>query len=228
MSLPSHYETTGKDAFGYALDVARRTLYMAAQKLAWEVPTADPESQYLFIFNPHAWEITTEVRYQLLKWGPETRIRVEDERENSLPHQWTGRTVHTSPNIRTLVAQVTLPAFGYRQIRIREENNPVAQKSKVHALDNTLENERLRVTFGESGTIGILDKTTGRQVFEGGATGARPVILDDPHDSWANIRAFDRDIASFGKASVRVLDNGPLFSRLRVRSTYCDSTLIID
>ena len=54
------------------------------------------------------------------------------------------------------------------------------------------------------------------------------VIVDDPHDSWANIKAFDRDIASFGNTSIRVLDNGPLFSSLRVRSTYGDSTLTTD
>jgi alpha-mannosidase len=173
VSLPSHYETTGRDAFGYALDVGRRALYMSAQKLAWDVPTEDPKSQYLFIFNPHAWPLTTHVSYQLLNVEPETRIRVEDERGNRLLHQWTQRTAHAYSHIRKLVARVTLPAFGYRQIRIREDTAPLSQALRVHASSNSLENERLRVTFAKNGVIGILDKTTGRQVFQGGTTGAR-------------------------------------------------------
>ena len=90
---------------------------------------------------------------------------------------------------------------------------------------NVLENEHLRVTFHPSGTIGILDKNTGKEMFQGGATGARAVILDDPHDTWANVNAFDRDIAAFENAKIRVLENGPLRAVVRVRATYGDSTL---
>ena len=228
VSLPSHYETTGRDAFGYALDVARRTIYKVAQKLAWDVPTEDPESQYLFLFNPHAWEITTHAKYQLYRWEPETHIRVEDEQGNPLPHQWTPGTVHSSSRIRVLVVRVTIPAFGYRQIRIREAISPAPQKSGVHCKGNILENEHLRIVFDKSGTIGILDKNTGHQIFKGGATGARPVIVDDPHDSWANINAFDQDKDAFGNASISILENGPLLASVRVRTTYGDSKLTTD
>ncbi len=228
VSLRSHYETTGKDAFGYALDISRRTLYKAAQKLAWDVPTVDPNSQYLFVFNPHAWEIKIPVHYQFFNWPNNTTVRVEDEQGDELPYQWISTTVHFSPWIHNLATQVTVPALGYRQIRVRPVKEPVNQEPKVFASDTSLENEYLRVEFGKSGAIGILDKRTDQQVFQGGIAGARPVIIDDPYESWANGKVFDQEIASFDNASIRVLDNGPLFSSIRVRSTYGASTLTMD
>ncbi len=227
VSLPSHYETTGRDAFGYALDTARRTMYMAAQKLAWDVPAEDPDSQYLFVFNPHAWEVTANARYQF-NLDADTAVRVEDERGNLLPHQWTSGTVRTSRNWRVLNTRVKLPPFGYRQIRIRPETAPARLDTAVRATNNSLENEHLRVTFAETGAIGILDKNTGREVFAGGATGARAVILDDPHDSWANIEAFDNETGAFGNATTRIVENGPLLATIRVRATYGSSRLTTD
>ena len=228
VSLPSHYETTARDAYGYALDVARRTLYKAAQNLAWEVPAEDPGSRYLFLFNPHAWEVTVHARQQYYDWRPATPIRVEDEQGRALPHQWTQNTIHYAPWVGTLITRVTLPPFGYRQIRIRGGGSAGPETPPVKARKDLLENEHLRVTFRENGSIGLFDKDNDRQVFAGASGGARAVVIDDPHDSWANIRAFDREIGTFDNATIRVMESGPLLGRVRVRTTYGDSTLTTD
>ena len=35
------------------------TAYMSLQKLEWQVASEDPASQYLMVFNPHAWEVNS-------------------------------------------------------------------------------------------------------------------------------------------------------------------------
>jgi alpha-mannosidase len=41
-ALPEHYKTA-REGQGRAIDVAQQAMYLSAQKLAWQVPTADPE-----------------------------------------------------------------------------------------------------------------------------------------------------------------------------------------
>ena len=60
-ALPEHYEVA-RNAHGYALEVANQALYRAAQQIAWQVPTEDPDSEYLVVFNPHAWDANAERR----------------------------------------------------------------------------------------------------------------------------------------------------------------------
>ena len=79
VSLPEHYEVAGRDAYGFALDIARDAMYKAAQRLAWRIPAEDPESTYLVVFNPNAWEVTTNAQYEL-NLDRNTPVRVEDER----------------------------------------------------------------------------------------------------------------------------------------------------
>ncbi len=74
----------------------------------------DPASQYLLVFNPHAWEVNSNLEYDLN--GMQNTTRVEDEAGNSLPHQWNPGSTET--NRKRLIFGTKVPAFGYRQIRI--------------------------------------------------------------------------------------------------------------
>jgi alpha-mannosidase len=127
-------------------------------------------------------------------------------------------------------AQVEVPAFGYRQIRIRQGSPAKALPAPgLQATERVLENEHLRVSFSPSGTIGILDKSTGKEVFQGGQTGARGVVLDDPSDTWSHhVRSYDKEIGAFGSATFKVVETGPLRARVRQTSTYGMSTLKTD
>src|SRR5690606_33134903 len=134
-------------------------IYLALQKLEWQIPTEDPESQYLVVFNPHAWEVNSVIEYPL-PWNPNQQSSsVEDENGNSLLHQWGTGVTQTGSRNKNLVAKVNIPPMGYRQIRLKKGNSP-AVLNPVRAENNLLENEFLRVRFSEFGTIGILDKET--------------------------------------------------------------------
>jgi alpha-mannosidase len=93
-ALPEHY-VISHNAYGFAREVANQTMYRAVEKIAWQVPATDPQSEYLVVFNPHAWPANLNVQYDL-GWGDDegkgtaTDSRVEDEKGNAILHQWTG------------------------------------------------------------------------------------------------------------------------------------------
>ena len=224
-SVPEH-SATAREGFGRALDVAHQAVYTAVQKLEWQVASEDPASQYLLVFNPHAWEIKGILEYDL-NWDTRNPSLAEDEKGNLLRHQWGYGTTETGSR-KGLVVRTSVPAFGYRQIRIRAGNTEESRPG-VTAENQTMENEFLKVSFSDSGTIGILDKENGRELFEGGKTGCRVLIIDDPSDTWSHdIKTFSKEIGSFGNASIKVLEKGPLRCIVRVTTTYGASTLTTD
>jgi alpha-mannosidase len=225
-ALPEHYQVAVPEGYGYAGQIADSALYMAAQKLAWQVPATDPDSSSLVAFNLQPWEVTANLEYDL-RWTAGTASSVEDEAGRPVPHQWAPATTEVNGRQR-LILRASLPAFGYRQFRIRTAAAPAADAA-VHADNHGMENEYLRVTFGPDGSIGLFDKRTGRQVFSGGEKGARALILDDPSDTWShNVRAYADEIGAFAHAETTLEENGPLRARVRVQSTYGASTLITD
>jgi len=229
-ALPEHY-VVSRHAYGYALEVANQAINLAAQKIAWQIPTQDPDSEYLVVFNPHAWDATLNVEYDL-GWddwtGSEINSRLEDEHGNNVSHQWTQASTVVDNRVK-LVFRAPLPAFGYRQFRLRKAESAPPPASAVHATEKGLENEHLRVAFLDDGTLSILDKDSGAEVFRGGKGGARAVVLDDHSDTWSHrIRAYTKEVGAFGSARFRVFENGPLRATVRVRTSYGASSLQTD
>lgn len=224
-ALPEHYATTARDGHGYALSVAQTALYEAAEKLAWHIPAEDPDSKYLVAFNLQPWAVTSNLEYDL-EWPTNAPGDVEDERGKPVPHQWTHATTEVRERKR-LIFQAEVPAFGYRQFRIRKGDE--APVSQVHADEHGMENQHLRVRFTQDGKIGIFDKDNNREVFAGGENGAAALVMKDESDTWSHgVRAYDDQIGAFGNAQVRVMENGPLRARVRVSTSYSQSTLTTD
>jgi alpha-mannosidase len=231
-ALPEQY-IISHNAYGFAKEVANQAIYRAAEKIAWQIPTTDPDSDYLVVFNPHAWAANLDVQYDL-GWGFHNEGAIpsdaplEDEQGNPIPHQWTaGQTVAGAR--QGLVFKAPVPAFGYRQFRLRKKEVLTPPPSTVHAMVKGLENEHLRVTFADDGTISLYDKDAGAEVFRGGAGGARAVVIDDPSDTWSHdVRAFTNEIGAFGSASFRVMEDGPVRSTVRVRTGYGASFMTTD
>jgi alpha-mannosidase len=225
-SLLDHSQNA-REGYGYALDIANQATYMSAQKLEWQIAAEDPESQYLVVFNPHAWEVNSHVEYDF-NWGSMHKSsRVDDETGQALPHQWAPGSSETGSR-KKLVVNMNIPPMGYRQIRLRDFENPAPAKV-VKVTGNSMENEFIKLHFSYNGTIGILDKASGKEVFAGKDTGCRAIIIDDPSDTWSHdIKTFDKEIGAFGNATLKVLEEGPLRGKIRSVSTYGKSTLTID
>ncbi len=225
-SLFEHSQTA-REGYGFALDTAHRATIMAIQKLEWQVAAEDPGSQYVLVFNPHTWDVTGNFEYDFFWNSKHKSSRVEDEQGNSLPHQWTSGSSQAGSR-KKLIVNTTIPAFGYRQIRLLEGNTFTINKA-VTAKNNQLENEYLRVNFSNDGSIGIFDKTTGQELFEDGKTGCRAIIIDDPSDTWSHdVVSFSDEIGSFKNADIKILEEGPLRAIIRVKTVYGNSLLTID
>ena len=224
-SVPEH-SVHAREGYGYAMETARHAAYMALQKLESQVPSEDPDSRYILVFNPHAWKVTESVEYDL-GWNLQDSSLVEDEKGKSLLHQWIAGTTETGNRNRLLV-RVDIPSFGYRQIRLRK-GNPEPVRNPVTTEEKKLENQFLKITFSDNGTAGIYDKETGKEIFAGGMTGCRAVVINDPSDTWSHdIKAFTDEIGAFGNATFKIIERGPLRGRIRIRTTYDDSTLATD
>jgi alpha-mannosidase len=229
-ALPEEY-VVSRHAYGYAQEVADQGTNLAAQKIAWQIPTQNPASEYLVVFNPHAWDATLNVEYDM-GWddwtGREVNSPLEDDRGNPVPHQWAQATTVYERRGR-LVFSAAVPAFGYRQFRLRKAVTVPATASAVHATERGMENAHLRVAFADDGTLSLYDKDNGAEVFRGGKGGARAVVLDDPSDTWSHgVRAYTKEVGAFGSASFHVLENGPMRAVVRVRTTYGASSLQTD
>lgn len=225
-ALPEHYQHAMPDGYHYALDIASHAMYQAAQKLAWQIPAIDPDSDYLVAFNPHAWPVAANLEYDLA-WRTGLPGSLKDERGKPMGFQWAPPTTEVNGR-RRLIARVDLPALGYRQIRIRRTPGPKIEPG-VRASEHGLENQHLAVTFGPDGTIGLFDKDNHKQIFTDGQAGARGLVMDDPSDTWSHgVRAYDKQVGAFGHATVRVLENGPVRASVRVESHWGQSAMTAD
>jgi alpha-mannosidase len=226
-TLPDH-EETARDGYGRARDIATDALYASVQRLAWQVPTTDPDSKYIVVFNPHAWQAKLNIEYDL-GWEEGTPTRVEDETGKAVPFQWIPASAVVNHRQR-LVAAVDTPAMGYRQLRIVKPSSQEARPTKAPKVtENTMENEHLRLTVAPSGMVSLFDKDAKHEVFSGGDKGLRAVVLDDNNDTWAHkVHVYDKEVGAFTRKDLRVIESGPLRSLLRETLTYNDSTLRLD
>lgn len=224
-SLPEHSQTA-REGYGYALDTANQTMFKALQKLEWMIQSEDPASLYILAFNPHAWEITGMLEYDL-NWDISKQSVVEDEKGNQLAHQWCAGSTETGSRKKLLI-KATLPSFGYKQIRIR-----VGEKTDVIETlsfsDNSIENEFFRIVLSQAGPVSIHDKVSGWEVFKDGEKGFRAVVLEDTSDTWSHdIKAFENEKGVFGDPEISIIEKGPLRIIARVRTKYNNSTLTTD
>jgi len=232
-SLSDHSQRA-REGHNYALNIAHTATVMAIQKLEWQIPSEDPESEYIVAFNPHAWEVKANVEYDL---NEKPNPLVTNENGEILPVQIV--QAHSVTGRRRYLFNTAIPAMGYRQIRIRGGKN--VPESKVSVAENRLENEFYLISFSPDGQIGIFDKEAGREVFKNGTTGCKGVIIDDPSDTWSHeVRDFTKstsgvfnyitrgEIGAFGNAKMKILENGPLRAALRVQNAYGDSDMTID
>jgi alpha-mannosidase len=214
------------EGYGYAISIANDITYAALQKLEWQVPAEDPASQYILVFNPHAWETTGIVSYDFNRGANHKSSRVEDESGKPLHHQWTAGSTETGSRKKLLV-KTSIPPFGYRQIRLMDGENETTS-GPVSAEDNTLENEFIRVRILKDGSVTMLDKETGKETF-GADGGCRALIIDDPSDTWSHdVKSFSKIIGNFGNAATRILEPGPLRAIIRCVTTYGNSALTVD
>jgi alpha-mannosidase len=228
-SLEAGYEDA-RDSSGEALAIADRALNLALQSFAWRVRIAPSEGMRpLVVFNSLTWPVQSNIEIESNSWKPGAVLL--DDQDQVIPHQAVQSTTSTG-RVR-LCFNADLPGLGYRTYRLfpalPEGIAPAPAPVEVTATDHSLENEVLRLEFDpETGCISSLfDKTSGVQVFAGPA--ARPVVIDDPTDTWShNVFKFDKALGDFKPTRIFLAEHGPAKSVIRVTSEWGASKLVQD
>ena len=234
-SLEEAYDDA-RDLYGEALAIADRALNDAIQSLAWslDIPQT-PGAKPLVAFNPHAWESRAVIEMEVGRIPDE--VRLVDDEGAPVPHQRVQS--HATAGGRARIAfSAELPPLGYRVYQLQTEG-PDEQPADaeladgasagVDASETALENAQFRLTFDpDTGClISLFDKEAGVEALAGPA--AKPVVIDDPSDTWSHgVFRFDDEVGAFTAARIRVLEAGPVKAVLRVESTYGHSRLIQD
>lgn len=230
-----------RDLYGEAMAIGDRALNYALQSLAWQIDIKqEADTRPLVVFNPHAWDSRVNVEHETgrIKEG---EVLLDDE-DNEVPMQKI-QSLATANGRDRLSFVADLPALGYRTYRLvsRSPAKPASRSSSrkvastravgggVQASDTVLENERFRLEFdSETGYIASLrDKVNGLEVLAG--PGAKPVVIDDPSDTWGHNMFIYNEVAGvFSAKSVRLVEHGPVKSVIRVVSEYGASRLVQD
>jgi alpha-mannosidase len=227
-AIESAYDDA-RDTYGEALSIADRALNAAVQSLARQIhiPAVDGDMP-LVVFNPLTFPVKAPIEMESNRW-PSNAVLLDDQ-GRTIPHQ-SVQPATTAGRAR-LAFLAELPALGYRTYTLTTPASPAEipdQGQFIQAEDRLLQGPRFRVEFDpQTGWISSLrDLKYSIEVFSGPA--ARPVVVDDPHDTWGHgVFRWDQVIGEFGAAQIELVEHGPVKSVLRVTSRYQASTLIQD
>ena len=216
-----------RDIYGEALAIADRSLNAAIQSLARQIniPAVDGDIR-LVVFNPLTFPVKAPVEMESSRW-PSDAVLFDDQ-GRTITHQSVQPA--TAAGRARLAFMAELPALGYRTYILRTPVSPAEnldQGQFIQAADHLLEGERFQLEFDpQTGWITSLrDLKYGIEIFSGPA--ARPVVVDDPHDTWGHgVFRWDQVTGEFGAAQVKLVEHGTVKSVLRVTSRYQASTLI--
>ncbi|GGO43281.1 alpha-mannosidase [Streptomyces daqingensis] len=225
-SIRSAYEDA-RDDYGRARSLAAEVFNRSVQAVARRIDIPLRErTQPLVVFNPHPWELRTDVEAEYLHAAG---AALTDDEGTPVPLQHTRSEVVMAGSRARITFPATVPPLGHRVYHLLpgSRQDPAAGRTPVHATDTGLENEHLRLEIDPStGWLSSLyDKDAGTELLPA-RPGPHAVVVDDPSDTWGHrVRAYDKAEGAFGCTRVRLVESGPVRAVLRVESGYQRSLL---
>jgi alpha-mannosidase len=215
-----------RDQLGEAVAIAKRIIARTHNVIARQVDIPlEEHTQPVLVFNPHPWEVTTQVEIQ---YGAQpTGVHVVDAAGDPVLAQPTQSVATTDDVSRgATVFEAVVPALGYRLYRLRSGSQP--RPSSLRATETVLENDHLRAEFDPSTgwLAALLDKRTGVDLVAG-ARGEHTQISQDPTDTWGHrVRSYRWPGTPMRTTRTVLRETGPLRARLRVEREWGRSTMV--
>ncbi len=226
-SIASAYEDASY-LHGEAMAIGQRNLNYAIQALSWDIDIElDVTMKPIVVFNSHSWSGKMAIDLEIRGLSNDN-FRLTDERGNAIPAQRIQSEATVNGQSRLLFV-AELPSMGYRVFKLYLKTEKAQVLPHVPITETTVENDRYRLEFNEqSGCIkSFYDKKCDLEILR--REGARLAVIEDKSDTWShNIYKFDKEIASMEAVTVRILEDGPVRSTMRVKSKYRDSYVIQD
>jgi alpha-mannosidase len=208
--------------------IAEDSIHQSLSDLAAHVNTGG-NGVPILVFNPLGWKRSgiVEVEIELPKGGVPGIV---DEQGKELV--WQLLQIETANRWKLLLQADDIPPLGYRVYHAKVISG--VGWHKMHATDTMLENELLRVKVDlASGCItSLFDKKASREAISPGSCGNLLQVFQDKPKEWDawNIDAdFENVKWNIDKAeSVKLIQNGPLRSAIRVVRKFQNSTFTQD
>jgi alpha-mannosidase len=222
-ALESAY-VDARDQLGEVMSIASRVTNAACGRLAAAADTgADPATQPIVVFNPHAWAVTALVEHEV--GGPATRQIMIDDGGHAVPMQQMQSEATVCLDRQRITFVATAPPLGFAVYRLCEGSGVARayHPSVPGVLDNGIIVARLDP---DSGGLTSLRLAGGAELM---AAGAHAVAVDDDSDTWGHdVVGFDGVEKPFEVVSMRRVEDGAARQVVRVTSRCGESTLIED
>ncbi|WP_307807450.1 glycoside hydrolase family 38 C-terminal domain-containing protein [Naasia sp. SYSU D00948] len=218
-----------RDQLGEAVSIAKRITTLAHNTIARQIDIpVDPATQPVVVFNPHPWDVETDVD---LQFGSKPNgAHVVDEDGRTVLSQRTQSTATTDDRSRgALVFRADVPALGYRVYRLRPGDPAPVDGSALSVTETVLENAHARIEIDpETGWLSsYLLKDSGIDVLRGTDPSTHTQICEDPTDTWGHrVLSYAWPGAAMKVERIVVREAGPLRSRVRIERSWGRSTLV--
>lgn len=224
-SIPKAYEFSWNDAviaLNNSADIVENAVGAAALQLDTNV-TGQP----VVVYNPLSSD-REDLARATVRFGNSApdAVRVFDAAGVEVPSQ----VVKKSGSKLDVVFLAGVPSVGLSVYDVRPSDKPSELKTGLSVTENTLENNRFRVTIDRNGDVAsIFDKTAGREVL------SAPTRLEFMEDAPRSYPAWNIDWDDWknppravvkGPAKVRVVETGPVRVALEVTRVMEGSTFV--
>lgn len=226
-SIPSAYRDASY-LYGQAMAVGQKNLNYAIQAISWEIDIEeDVTMKPIVVFNSHAWNgkmiIDLEVRGL-----SNDNFKLTDAEGRRIPAQRIQSEATVNGQSRLLFV-AELPSMGYEVFKLYLNVEDVPSYPRVYVGEGILENERFKLEFNPATGFmkSFYDKKKDLEILrrEGGVL----TVYEDKSDTWShNIFKFDKVLSDMKVVYMRVLEDGPVRSVIRIKYRYNQSFVVQD
>lgn len=216
--------------YGESLKLAQENLNYALNTIIKNIDT-EGKGIPLIVFNQLSWERNAPIEFEVSNTiGKEDSLKaiITDNEGNIIPSQFI-KTSATIGNGRLCMVFVDkLPSIGYKLYRLFL-GETVENQSSVSVTKERIENSfyRLEIDTNRGWIKSFFDKVHNREILKG--LGGIPIVIYDPSDTWSHgVFKFKEEVGRFTDAEIKIIEQGPVRARLRIKSFYNNSTLTQD
>lgn len=226
-SIPSAYDDASY-LYGQAMAIGQENLNYAIQAISWDIHIEeDVTMRPIVVFNSHAWEgrmiIDLEVRGLT-----NDQFKLTDSEGRIIPAQRIQSEATVNGQSRLLFV-AALPSMGYEVFKLYLNAEDAPAFAAVKVTKETIENDRFALRFNpQTGCLkSLYDKKAELEVLR--REGGRLTVIEDKYDTWAhNVFKFDKQLGDMQPVYMKILEEGPVRSAVRVKYKYNQSYAVQD
>jgi alpha-mannosidase len=226
-AIAAAYEDS-RDQYGQASSIAATAANRAIQSIGARVAIPREDGMIpVIVVNPLPWDVSGPVEIEF-EGVSAAEVLAEDFDGRRVAVQRIQSQATVGGRHRRLVLNAQVPALGYRVYRmLPAAAEPVAPSARPRTV---LDNGLIRAEIDPAtGWLSSLISTEDGVELIPQRPGPHAAVMADLSDTWSHgVESYDAAVGQFTCQSVRLVEDGPVRTRIRIESTYRDSALTED